>query len=209
MQVDFLDWSYRGSEVIVRGNETLGLYAGPEVSQAEFREMCAEEARKRRDAEAGKVEASFDQKIQTVEGRISRETRELELDEEEHSQRRMEEFGTHMENVAGLFGLGRKRRLSSSLSKRRMTSQAKADIEESKKVIGEMQKEIARLQEEKKLALDEVNDRWGRAANELSEIPVAPLKKDVFLDLFGVAWVPFHLVEVEAAVRELAGYSQG
>jgi hypothetical protein len=207
MQVDFLDWCYRSSEVVIRANETLDLYSGPEVSPADFREMCAEEARKRRDDEAAKLGAAFDQKILAVQKRIQQESRELDQDEEEHSQRRMEELGTHVENVAGLFGLGRKRRLTTSLSKRRMTAQSKADIQESKDAIAGYQKEIARLEAEKQAALDDANSRWGEAANAVSEIPVAPLKKDVLLDLFGVGWVPYHLIEMEGGVRELPGYS--
>ena len=62
----------------------------------------------------------------------------------------MEEMGTHAENIIGLFG-GRRssRRLSSSLSKRRMTEKAKADVEESHDVIAELKKEIASLEKEK------------------------------------------------------------
>jgi hypothetical protein len=32
------------------------------------------------------------------------------------------------------------------------------------------------------------------------------LKKDVSLDLFGVAWFPYHLVQVGAELVELPGY---
>jgi hypothetical protein len=192
---------------MVRANEALDIYAGPEVSPADFRETCAAEARSRRDAEVEKLRLSFDQKILAVQKRVQQETRELDQDEEEHSQRRMEELGTHVENVAGLFGLGRKRRLTTSLSKRRMTAQSKADIEESKDAIEGYQKEIARLEAENQAALDEANNRWGEAANAVTEIPIAPLKKDVLLDLFGVGWVPYHLVEAEGGIRELPGYS--
>jgi hypothetical protein len=171
--------------------------------------MCAAEARSRRDEEADKLSSSYDQKILAVQKRVQQETRELDQDEEEHSQRRMEELGTHVENVAGLFGLGRKRRFSTSLSKRRMTAQARADIEESEAAIEGYKKEIARLEAEKAAALDEANSRWGETANAVGEIQVAPLKKDVLLDLFGVGWVPYHLVEVEGALRELPGYSSG
>jgi hypothetical protein len=88
-----------------------------------------------------------------------------------------------------------------------MTAQARADIKESEAAIEGYKKEIARLEEEKKAALDAANDRWGEAANAVSEIPIAPLKKDVLLDLFGVGWVPYHLIDAEGQVRELPGYS--
>jgi hypothetical protein len=40
----------------------------------------------------------------------------------------------------------------------------------------------------------------------VSEIPIAALKKDVLLDLFGVAWMPFHIVRMGGDVVELPGF---
>ncbi|MEW5867888.1 MAG: DUF87 domain-containing protein [Chloroflexota bacterium] len=207
MESDFLDWAYRSSQVSVRAHEGLKIYAGPEVSQASFRQMCAEAARQGRDAELQKVASTFDRKIDTLGDKQVREERELSEDEIEYNQRRMEEMGTHAENIFGLFG-GRKssRRLSSSLTKRRLTEQAKADVEESLDAIDDFKKQIAALEKEKARALEEVNSRWGETANQVSEITVTPYKKDVLLDLFGVAWFPYHLVQVGDQEIELPGY---
>ncbi len=131
---DFEDYAYRNAQVVVRANEKLGIYAGPQVSQAEFRKQCSDAAREGRDTELEKVEKSIQTKLDRIQDRLEREQRELREDESEYSQRKLEEFGTHAENILGLFG-GRKRRLTTSLSKRRMTEQAKSDIEESKDAI--------------------------------------------------------------------------
>jgi len=60
LKTDFIDWIYRKMEVQVRANEALGVFASPESSQAEFRRLCADAAREKRDAEIKKVEASYD-----------------------------------------------------------------------------------------------------------------------------------------------------
>jgi hypothetical protein len=204
---DFLDWAYRASRVSVRANEPLKIYAGPEVSQAEFRSLCAEAARNSRDSELRKVSESYDKKIDALQVKLAREERELSEDETELSQRRLEEYGTHAENVLNLFSRRKSsRRLSTSLSKRRMSEQAKADVQESKEAIETFQKQIALLEEEKTRALEEINERWGEIANQLSEIPVTPSKKDILLDLFGVAWMPYHIVQVGEERVELPGY---
>jgi hypothetical protein len=207
LQKDFLDWAYRAGQVTVYANEALKLYAGPDVSPAEFRTHCAEAARKASQAELAKVAAVYDKKIDALKVKLEREERELSEDETELSQRKMEEMGTHAENIFGLFG-GRKssRRLSSSLSKRRMTAQAKADVEESKDAIAAFEKEIEALEQERDRALQEASSRWGELAAQDSQIEVAVLKKDVLLDLFGVAWVPYHLVKIGQEVVELPGY---
>ena len=205
LQTDFVDWVYRNAEVTVRANEKLKVYAGPEVSQAEFRRMCAEAARDSRNAEIDKVEDSYEKKLDQIEERLRREERELKEDEADLSQRRMEEYGTHAENVLGLF-TKRSRRLSTSLSKRRMTERAKADVEESEDAIEEFKKQIAELEKELQLAIEEVQAKWAEIADDMDEIPVNPYKKDILIDLFGVAWFPYHLVEADGRTLELPGF---
>jgi len=41
----------------------------------------------------------------------------------------------------------------------------------------------------------------------VTEIPLSPLKKDVLLDFFGVAWMPFYLARAGEETFELAGFS--
>ncbi len=207
MQKDFLDWAYRTAQVTVRANEAIKLYSGPEVSQAEFRTQCAEAARQGRDAELRKVSASFETKLRGLQEKLEREGRELSGDQTELSQRKIEELGTAAENILGIFGGRRSRRLSSSLSKHRLTEKAKADVDESVNAIADYKKQIADLQAQRDAALAEVNTAWGDIANQITEIPITPLKKDVLLDLFGVAWMPYHVVKMGDTHEELPGYN--
>jgi hypothetical protein len=206
MQRDFVDWVYRDTQVTVRANEALKQYAGPQVSAAEFRKQCAEAARQGRDAELGKVTAAYKTKLQTLKDRLKREQRELKQDETELTQRRLEEGSTHLENLASLVGIGSKRRLTTSVTRRRMTAQAKADVKESEDAIEEYEKQLATLEAEQEAALEEVKQRWGEVANRISDIPVTPYKKDILLDFFGVAWMPFHLVKLGEQLEELPGF---
>jgi hypothetical protein len=207
LEKDFLDWAYRTGQVTVHANEALKQYAGPEISPAEFRKLCADTARQASQDELKKLADSYDKKIDALKVKLAKEQRELSEDESEHSQRKLQELGSAAENIIGLFG-GRKssRRLSSSLSKRRMTEQAKADVEESRDAIEDFQKQISALEQEKAQAQEEASSRWGEIAIQVSEIPVVALKKDVLLDLFGVAWVPYHVVKIGPELVELPGF---
>jgi len=149
LQKDFLDWVYRAAQVSVRANEALKLYAGPEVSQAEFRTLCTEAARKGLEAEVRKVSATYDTKIDVLQSKLNREERELSGDQSELSQRKWEEGSTHLENVASVFGLGRKRSLTTSLTRRRLTQKAKEDVEESESAIQDYKAQMAVLENEK------------------------------------------------------------
>jgi chromosome segregation ATPase len=181
-------------------------YAGPDVSAADFRRQCAEAARSARDEEVRKLTSSIDRKIATLQDRLNREKRDLDENESELSNRKLEEFGTHAENILNLFGKNR-RRLSTSLTKRRMTQKAKEDVDSSRDAIQDFADQIKQLEAEKTQIEKEITDRWGREATEFNEIPVTPLKKDVILDLFGLAWMPFHVVQVGQEIVELPGFS--
>jgi hypothetical protein len=206
VEKDFLDWVYRTTKVAVRAHEGLKMYAGPEISPAEFRTTCTESARKQRDLEIKKTADKFDSKINIVQNQLLRETRELSEDQTELSQRKIEELGTHAENVLGLFNRRSQRRLSTSLTKRRLTEQAKADVQESLEAIDNYKRQLKELEAEKAQALDEINRRWGEMAIEITEIHVAPYKKDIMTDLFGVAWMPFYLIRAGNNLLELPGY---
>lgn len=204
---DFVDWVYRNTEVIVKANETLKVYAGPDVSDEQFARLCADAANASLDADLDKVEATFEKKIEAIEVKLTREERELRDDEAALSQRKQEELATHAETFLGLFSR-RKRSVSSSLTKRRMTSKAEADVQESKAAIEEFKAQMDDLTKEMTAALDNVKAKWAAIAAEISEIKVTPFKKDVNPELFGVAWLPHHLMQTEDAVVELTGFSQ-
>ncbi len=204
---DFLDWVYRTSQVTVRANEALGLYAGPETSTAEFHTQCTEMARQASDDEIKKAAEGYDKKIEALQLKLERGERELSEDQSEVSQRKMEELGTGVENVLGLFG-GRRssRRLSTSLTKHRLTDQAKAKVEALEQTIQQLKGQIAELQKEKDQALAETNQRWGNAVAQIREITVPALKKDVLSELSGVGWFPYHVVKMGEEIIELPGY---
>lgn len=207
LQKDFLEWAYRNAQVTMRGNESLKIYSGPEASEGEFRTQCTDAAREAREAELRKTSTTYDTKLRALQDKLEREQRELKQDQAELSNRKLEEGANMAETVAGLFGLGRKRKISTSLTRRRMTSQAKSDVEESEAVIKDYQEQIAEIEKEKEQALQAVNDKWAEVADQITEIPIAAQKKDVLLDYFGVAWMPYHLVKSGEQLFELPGFS--
>jgi hypothetical protein len=208
LQKDFTDWVYRTSKVVIRANQALGVFATPDVSQADFMKACAEAARSGRETELNKATASLDKQIQTLKDKIAREERELSMDQTELGQRRAEEIGTAAESVIGLLG-GRRsvgRKLSTSLTKRRMTEQAKADVEESVQAIDQYKKQLALLEQQRQQALDSAGGQWGDAVNKITEIPVNPKKTDIYVNLFGVAWLPYYQLAAQGGQIELPAY---
>jgi hypothetical protein len=206
LQKDFIDWVYRTTSVKARANQTLKVFAGPDVSQAEFMKACADAARDARDAEIAKKTATIDRQIKTFEDRIMREERELREDETELSHRKMEETGAHFENLTGLFNKGRVRRISNSLSKRRLAEQAKADVEESRAAIDDFKRQVVELEKRRQQVITEIHEKWAEAASNTTEVTVVPKKADIFVTLFGVAWMPYYILRTAVETIEMPAF---
>lgn len=206
LQKDFADWVFRTTKVTARANEALKVYAGPDVSPADFRTACSDAARDARDKEAAKVTAQLDRQIASLQDKLSREQRELKQDEVELSQRKMEEGGNLAELGAGLLGIGRKKSLTTQLTKRRLTEQAKADVDESVEVIQQYEKQLQDLQQKREQAAQDVSDKWASVVNQITEITIQPKKSDVYVDHFGVAWQPSYLIRSAGQIVELPAF---
>lgn len=199
LETDFVDWIVRNGAVTIRANDKLKVYAGPDVDDAAFKAMCQDAADDLMQAELDKVKTRFAAKLQAAEDKLKKEERELAEDRADYEGRKREEYAKHAETLLGLFG-GRRKSLSGSLSKRRMSEKAKADIEESEQAIATLQDQLGDLKDELEAALDEVEAKWEAIMAETKEMPVAPRKTDVRVSLFGVAWRPYYLV-TDAAGR--------
>jgi hypothetical protein len=203
---DFSDWLYRTTSVSVRANQVLKVYAGPDVSVADFRTACSDTARENRDAETAKRTAAIDRKIRTLQDRLAREERELSQDQVKYEQRKIEERGNLLELGASVFGLGRKKSLTTQLTKSRLTQQAKADIEESVDTITRYKNELARLQAERETLIEEIHEGWSSVINQITEISLTPTKSNIFIDHFGIAWKPSYLVLASGQIIEIPAF---
>lgn len=207
LQSDFVDWVVRNGTLRVRANEALKVFAAPEVTTAEFREMCSKAARDAMQAELSKVELAYKKKMENLEAKVKRQTMEVDSQEDELGQRRMEEVGKGAEFLLSMLG-GRKRSLSSNLSKRRMTTAAKADLKQEQAELEILEKQLAEMENERKVALEEFNERWARLVDQEVEVPVTPYRKDVYVDFYGIAWLPYYVISVDGQSREIPAFNK-
>ena len=208
MQKDFTDWVYRTSAVKARVNQALKVFAGPDVGPADFMKACAEAAREARDAEVEKKTAQLDRQLKTLVDKLAREERELREDEAELSGRKWEEGSHLLEIGASMLGIGRKKisPVTSQISKNRLKNKAKENVEESVDAIEQFKQQIAEAEKRREETIAEIHDRWGRMVNEITEVTIAPKKTDVFVKLFGVAWMPYYVIQAGTEAIELPAF---
>ena len=137
---------------------------------------------------------------------MAKEERELRQDQEDLKNRNIEAGINSIEVVAGIFGVGRKKSISTPVSKYRMSQDAKANVQESIDVIDQCKKDLADLQRERDETTAEINDRWGNIVNDINEVSVKPKKTDIYVNIFGVAWKPFYVVQAGDETIELPAF---
>ncbi len=201
-QADFEDWVYRNGTIRIKVNQALKVFADPEISDAEFREKCSEAAREAVETDLKKLAVTYEKKLDALATKVKRQQLEVDEQKSELGSRRVEELGTAGELLVGLLG-GRKRSVSKSITKRRMTSQSKMDLKQEEEELAALIKQHETLQAEYVQAQDEVKEKWAKEVNNVSEVPVNPTKTNIFLDNFCIAWVPYFQVKSGGTVSEV------
>jgi len=205
LQQEFTDYVYYNTSVCIFENETLKVYGKVGESKRDFLARCEEAARKKRDAEIDKTREAFGKKVRKVEDRLKRERRELAEDEMELSARKRDEVLTLGESALNLL-TGRRTRtaISRSSTKRRLTQQAKADVEESLEVIKDLEEGLADLKKQWEEKAAEINERWAEKLEDIVTRDIKPRRTDVVVQFFGLAWTPvWRVVLRDGRVLEL------
>ncbi|MBN1399842.1 MAG: DUF87 domain-containing protein [Anaerolineae bacterium] len=189
-----IDYIYREHSLPLWAHAELGLRSEVGETEREFAARVQEEARRQRDAELEKAGDKYARDLDRLQGRLDKEERELEDDRIDFEGRKREELLSAGESILSMV-LGRRRSsaLSQASRRRRMTQQARADIEESEEVVEDLQEDIAELLKERDAALEEVRAKWADVATQIVQEPMRPKKTDIRVEAFGLCWVPHWL----------------
>jgi chromosome segregation ATPase len=82
------------------------------------------------------------------------------------------------------------RGLSTAATKRRMTSSAKANIEETEATIARLQADVEELKNKLEEEANALTQQWAAAAEDIQETRIAPRKTDINVQMVALAWRP-------------------
>ncbi len=189
LQKAFVQYLYREASLTVRKNATLKVIENPEENDRAFRQRCAEAARAGLDAEQQKIKAKYSRQLDKLAERLQREQADLSAGQKELEGRRWEELWTNIESVASFLGFGRAYRpLSTATRRRRQTELTRANIEESKDIIADLQRKLSELQKDMAAELQAAREKWVAAQDDIQEFKLVPRKSDIHVEAFGIAW---------------------
>jgi len=207
LQKDFLDWVYRNGTIKVKANQALKVFAGPETTAEEFQQRCRDAMKSLLQADLDKVSQKYDAKIQALQRKIDTQELDVKNAERRVSNRTMETIATGGSALLGMF-TGRKRSLSSSVTKVRMTSEAKDRLNLEKQTLEQYTQQLEALKKDLATEMDAVKARWEGAASQVSEITLNPTKSNIFTDIFGVVWLPYYIVESGGQTLEIPAFQR-
>jgi hypothetical protein len=191
---DFSDYLYHEQALDLYYNPTLKLYGQPGESERDFNVRAQQIAREERDAEVEKLRKKYQRQLDRLDTRLVREERELAEDQAEYDARKREELlsaGESVLGVLGIFGRRSSTAVSKAARKRRMTTTAKADIEESEEEIVRLQEEIEEMRQEMEEEATAITEKWAATLDDIETYAVKPRRSDVQVEVVALAWAPY------------------
>lgn len=193
---DFIDMLYGTSRLVVPMNPALKVFADPDEDMAEFEARMRQVAREGRDAEIDKVNQKYGTAMSRLDEKKQRKQLERLREEKELSARRRDEMFTGIESVLSLVRGNTKYTASRMSRASRYAGQTNERLQESEYIIKDVERQQADLAAEFEAALRAVSDKWAAIVSQTQEYPISPLKKDIYLELYGVGWMPMWAVNL-------------
>ena len=185
---EFEHWIYETDTVSVRSSKALGISAGPEITDEDFRAQCKQTASKKLSEAVDKLESRFKSKQSTLENKIERQELKVNKYNNNLTSRSLD---TALKVGESLLNLATKRKLtglSSSSTKIRMAAEAKTRLKEAKTVLENYQEDMKTLQDDLIDQKLELRQKWENAVDDIVEVKISPTKQNIRVSHFGIVW---------------------
>lgn len=218
LQNDLEDWVYRTGSITILSNKSLKQFAPFDMPKDAFITECKKAAEAAAEDDINKLKKTYETKGSTLASRIKKQKMEIDQKQSTLNSRRTDSLvkGASVAGnvLLGLFG-GRKRGLNSALSggsatlnKHRMAEEAAARLDQEKHDLAALEEQFTLLQKNMESEKVDILERWQRIAEDIDEVSVAPAKKDIYTELFGIAWLPYYTVKAGMEDRLIPAFKR-
>ena len=189
MRKEVLDDVYRTETRGMFRQQTLKLYGKPRESRESFEERCHELIERRIDKDLAKLHDRFATKADRLQARLDAKRAKLVEYEGVVRSRKTEEVVNIGETVFSFFA-GRRRSITSVVSRRRQTRTAGDRVERTRMEIEDLEEQASELQQQLNDDISDARSKHEELLEEIVEKEVRLEKKDIRILSFGVLWVP-------------------
>lgn len=188
---DFIESIYRDGKTIVYSNEALGVFGDSNMSEKEFIDLCKVKVDDAAKTEKDKLTKAYQTTVDRLETKIRKAAADVEAKEDKVKSKNVEKIGAIGEFALSLLQ-GRRRSVSTSINKFGQSATASNALEKATIVLEELTEELERETDRYKSAIQDVEDKWTKLAEKYSTVSLSPMKKDIFIDYFGILWLPYY-----------------
>ncbi len=194
---EFVDWVYRNEIVELMQSKRFKQVSEPGESERDFRVRLQQNAREERDKELDKLRRKYSSRINTLEERIRRSELTLRNKEDQAKQHKLQTAVSVGATVLGSF-LGKSPISATTLGRATTAargagriSKSQEDARRAEENVEAIRQQLQELEEEFKRETDLMNEEMNPLTEELEQFTVKPLKKDILLRAFALAWMPY------------------
>jgi hypothetical protein len=176
-QSDFENWIYKTEVIEIPVSTHLGIVGT----------NFWDEANKLHDQEKSDLMKKYNAKIDTLKLRLDKAYAKLHGYQQRLSARKKEQTFSIFEIGLSMMS-GRKRSLSSSMSKGRMVEQDAVMVKQQQLAVDQIKAEWESLNERTRSELAAIREKWDAIATDVTYERIRPYKKDIVTEIFGVIW---------------------
>lgn len=188
---DFTDYIYHDSDIVIQGNEKLDVYADSSVSKEQFTAMCKEKIDEAMEAEKEKLSKAHETDLDKFESKMKKLQITISEKEAMVKSRNIEKIGAYGELALSLL-TGRRKSVSSSLSKTGQSETAQKALDKAMLDMDELKEDVKQSIDEYNQDIEKLQEKWNKIAESTEEIKVNVMKKDIETSAFGILWTPYY-----------------
>lgn len=184
-----VDALYREESTIMRRHKALKLTGQAGESREDFEKRVQDAIDERIAERAAKLKTKFEKKADTLTDRMERKQKAVAVAQAKVRDRQMGEIVNVGETLFGMFFGGRKKSLSTAMSKRSQSAQASQRVGTLELEVQQLNEEVIELQTELAEELSAIQDEELRHADDIEEKEVGLEKNDIDVERIGIVWV--------------------
>ncbi|MGD2037754.1 MAG: ATP-binding protein, partial [Desulfobacterales bacterium] len=194
---DLLRWVRQNRPLTLYRSKQFKLTSDPEESRSEFLSRVTQAAREKRDLEVEKLRRKYSAKYNTLQRRLMRAEQALQREQEQAKSKKMETMVSFGTAILGAF-LGRKAvsagsatRFGTAVKSAGRMRKESMDVARAQETAAAVKHELAELDERLQRDIDNLDDRFDPAQEELEEILIKPQSTNIAVEAFGLTWMPY------------------
>lgn len=188
---DFENYLFRDADIMIWCNENIGVLADVDDTEDEFLKKCHERIEDLSTQEIEKLKKAHDAQTAKLEAQLKKLNVLLEERQSQVKQHSIQTLAAAGEFILALIQK-RQKSISPSISKVTQTTAAKKAQEKVELDIEVVNREMQSANEDYERKLKEISEKWDNILEENKQIKITVNKNDIFVDAFGICWLPYY-----------------